>query len=130
MTASSRVDQSPHILLLDDLPALCATLARFLTRSGMTVIACDNAAQALAVLAGDDPVDVLLTDFAMPDMTGDQLIAAARKLRHGLPVILMTGDPDQAADVMNDHAGTGILRLLSKPVSSKELIETVGVVLR
>src|SRR5262249_56705687 len=51
---------------------------------------------ALGVLRSGDPIDVLLTDQAMPGMTGTELIRQARAQRPGLPVILATGYAEPA----------------------------------
>jgi len=72
-------------------------------------------AQALAVLREADSIDLLLTDQAMPGMTGQQLAEAARLVRPGLPVLLATGYAEQGA------AGVKNLPRLHKPYGLDDL---------
>jgi signal transduction histidine kinase/CheY-like chemotaxis protein len=122
--------ESPRILLLDDMALIRDALARQLTKRGMIVTPCENAARALAVLESSEPVDLFITDFTMPDIAGDNLIIAAQKVRPRLPVILLTGHPYSAADFIRNYTGDGVLRLVSKPVSGRDMVEAIGIVLR
>ena len=112
------------ILLVDDEPMIRDVLARQLGRRGMAVKVCADAAEALAALASPQAFDLLLTDFAMPDMAGDVLVAEARKLRAGLPVIVLTGHPHDA-EILGNRSGESNTRLLSKPISGRELADEI-----
>ena len=114
----------PRVLLVDDEPMIRDVLARQLGRRGINVMACLDAAEAVAALAGTQAFDLLLTDFAMPDMPGDVLIARARALRPGLPVIVLTGHPHDA-EALGDQTDDSLLRLLSKPISGRELADEI-----
>ena len=46
---------------------------------------------APTILRNNTPIDVLVTDFSMPKMNGGELAKAARTLRPGLPVVLVSG---------------------------------------
>ena len=84
------------ILVVDDEPPIRQLLVRILERHGHRVIACGDAASAMAVTDG---VDLLLVDFVLPDLNGRDLTARLRARQPGLPVILMSGylpDPDLA----------------------------------
>jgi CheY-like chemotaxis protein len=71
--------------------------------------------KALNVLRSDQTIDAVITDYAMPDMTGAELAAQIRRLRPEMPVILATG----YADFPNSNAQS--LPRLSKPFGSHEL---------
>jgi CheY-like chemotaxis protein len=71
--------------------------------------------KALNVLRSDQTIDAVITDYAMPDMTGAELAAQIRRLRPDMPVILATG----YADFPNGTAQS--LPRLSKPFGSHEL---------
>jgi signal transduction histidine kinase/CheY-like chemotaxis protein len=114
----------PRVLLVDDEPMIRDVLARQLGRRGINVLACLDAAAAVAALAGPQEFDLLLTDFAMPDMPGDVLIARARALRPGLPVIVLTGHPHDA-EVLGERTSDSSMRLLSKPISGRELADEI-----
>jgi len=70
---------------------------------------------ALNVLRSDRTIDAVITDYAMPDMTGAELAVQISRLRPELPVILATG----YADFPNSMAQS--LPRLSKPFGSHEL---------
>ncbi len=79
------------VLLVDDEAQVLAFAAEVLRDAGYEVIEAPDAQAALAVLSGGARIDLLATDFAMPGMTGTALIAAARRLRPGLPALLVSG---------------------------------------
>ena len=58
---------------------------------GHDVVEVHSAAMALDALANEHDFDLMITDQAMPQMTGIQLIEAARRRKPGLPVVLATG---------------------------------------
>jgi YesN/AraC family two-component response regulator len=67
--------------------------------------------------------DLVMTDRAMPDMSGDQVAAAVKKVKPNMPVVLLTG----FGDVMKDEGELpeGIDSILSKPVTQDELQHTI-----
>src|SRR5206468_11039004 len=69
---------------------------------------------ALNVLRSDKTIDAVITDYAMPDMTGAELAAQIRCIRPDMPIILATG----YADFPNSHVQS--LPRLSKPFGSHE----------
>jgi CheY-like chemotaxis protein len=68
-------------------------------------------------------VDLLLTDQAMPGMTGLQLAVATKKLRPKLPIILATGFAELPKEA------PGILRRLAKPYRIADLVEAIATAL-
>jgi len=79
------------ILVVDDDPLIASSTAYLLQDLGQDVIEAESGEAALAILRSGREVDVLLTDYSMPRMTGLELASAARALRPSLPVILATG---------------------------------------
>lgn len=78
-----------HILLVEDDSAVMRTLVNALSEYRLT-IACDGV-EALSLLAGDETVDLIITDYLMPSMTGDELIGRARAKRPDLKVLMISG---------------------------------------
>ena len=79
-----------RVLCVDDDDIVRSSLRRLLSRAGMTVT--DTASPAEGLELVDDPaLDVALFDIHMPGMTGIELLAAVKKKRPGLEVIIMTG---------------------------------------
>jgi two-component system cell cycle sensor histidine kinase/response regulator CckA len=84
------------------------------------VTACDSPERALDLLRRQPAAyDLLVTDQAMPGMTGPALAAAARHLRPDLPIVLATGFLDETARA--DIATLGIDLVLSKPYTLRDL---------
>jgi PAS domain S-box-containing protein len=114
---------SGRVLLAEDEPAVARFAARALTRAGYTVTCCRDGLEALrAFSAAPDAVDVLVTDVAMPGLTGDALARAVHAARPALPVVLVTGF---SHTVTVDTARALGATLLQKPVSARDLARAV-----
>jgi len=87
------VDQQRNlrILVVDDDSLVLMNTAALLEDMGHVAIEANSAAEALAVLRGGAAIDLLITDQAMPGMTGAQLIEQAHELVDDLPIILASG---------------------------------------
>ncbi len=79
------------ILLVDDEPLVRMGTADMLETMGHNVIEASSGFEALEVLSTYEDIDVLLTDYMMPGMTGSQLIERVRDARPEFPVALITG---------------------------------------
>ena len=79
------------ILLVDDEMLVRMGTAHMLQDIGHLVIEASSARQAMQVIESETHIDLLLTDYAMPDMSGDELALAARKIRPELKLLLVTG---------------------------------------
>jgi signal transduction histidine kinase/CheY-like chemotaxis protein len=79
-------------LVVDDERGVRDLARTVLERVGMTVVAAETAQQAIdAVEQLGDEVRVVLVDLTLPEMDGRQALAAIRRLRPGVPAILMSG---------------------------------------
>jgi signal transduction histidine kinase/ActR/RegA family two-component response regulator len=85
-----------HIMVIEDDPDVRRVIVECLSLIGYKVTEAGNGTEALAQLASIKP-DLLVVDYAMPDMTGAEVISEARKLVGDVPVILATGYADMAA---------------------------------
>jgi signal transduction histidine kinase len=110
-----------RILVVDDDALIARSTADMLEDLGHTVVEADSAALALAMLESDPRVDVLITDFAMPGMTGLELALAARRLRPGLPVVLASGFAD-----LPEGAVPAELPRLAKPYGQAQLAFSIA----
>jgi len=111
---------SETILLVEDAPALRKVAASILTRAGYAVIEAARGDEALAVCRDvARPISLMITDMVMPGMRGTQLAIEARKLRAGLPVVLMSGYTRDAA--LNDVDLEGATVFLEKPFTPETL---------
>jgi PAS domain S-box-containing protein len=90
------------VLAVDDDALVRMNTVAMLQELGHTALEAPSGKEALALLTRDTSIELLVTDQAMPQMTGVQLIEAARKLRPGLPAILATGYADLATVLPSD----------------------------
>jgi PAS domain S-box-containing protein len=109
-----------RILAVDDEPELLRVTTEMLTGVGYSVTATSDPQMALDLLTHDPQgYDALLTDQSMPGLTGLQLAGAARDLRPGLPVLLVTGYGHDLGDEAT--VAQRVDRILSKPYGVLEL---------
>ncbi len=111
------------VLLVDDEQSIARAYARTLGAAGFAVeIAFDGKAAAAA--ARERNFDVVVSDIAMPEMNGLELLRAVREHDLDVPFVLMTGGP--AVESAVRAVEYGALRYLIKPVSAAELEEVVA----
>lgn len=79
------------VLAVDDDALIQMNTVAMLEELGHRVLEASNGAEALEIVRQNSAIDVVLTDFAMPKMTGRDLAIAVARERPGLPVILATG---------------------------------------
>ena len=117
-----------RLLLVDDEASVAAMGQRLLTRLGYEVVAYTSSREALdAFRAAPDRFDLLITDYTMPQMTGEALARAVREIRPELPLILCTGFSET---MTADHARVlGIDAYLMKPWEIHVLAHTLRRVL-
>ncbi|MES2936544.1 MAG: response regulator [Pseudomonadota bacterium] len=85
-----------HILVVEDDPDVRRVIVECLSLIGYRVTEAANGSEGLEAIASSKP-DLMVVDYAMPDMTGAEVISRARQLVGELPVILATGYADMAA---------------------------------
>jgi CheY-like chemotaxis protein len=108
------------ILLVDDDPMVAETTVSMLEVLGHRVKVASSAGRALEMLTADTSVDLVITDYAMPGMTGKELAQRIRETRPGLPVVLASGYAELA---MQDDSG---LPRLDKPYALDKLASVIG----
>ncbi|MDO9500320.1 ATP-binding protein [Falsiroseomonas sp.] len=117
------------VLVVEDDDMVRAHVAGELTLLGYTVLSARDGREAMEILRGDAPIDVLFTDVVMPGgMSGPQLAVSALLLRPGLRVLYTSGYTENAV-VHHGRLDPGVV-LLSKPYRRQELAEKLRLVLR
>ena len=106
-----------NILLVDDDDLVRETMIDSLAPYGCLITVAENARAALDTLDRGDPVDVIVSDYSMPDMNGVDLITAAQSRRPGLAAILLTG---HVGEIVTPDPGR--FTLLRKPVRAADLV--------
>ena len=79
------------VLVVDDDPNVLATITAIVEDLGHSAIASSSAANALDLLRSGREIDLVITDYAMPGVTGTNLAANISLVRPGLPVAIATG---------------------------------------
>ncbi|MGH7088751.1 MAG: response regulator, partial [Stellaceae bacterium] len=108
------------ILLVDDDPMVSSGTSAMLQELGHHVIMASSAVLALEVIRSGAQVDLVITDHAMPGMTGTELAVHIRELRPELPLVLATG----YAEVPSNSV-PGMTRL-DKPYRIDKLAATIA----
>jgi CheY-like chemotaxis protein len=111
-----------RILVVDDEPSVGNTIKMLLQFDGHDVEATHNGRDALAMFE-PDRFDLIITDYAMPGMNGNQLAAAIKADAPDQPVIMITG-----------HAGTfspspSVDFIIGKPFRLEHLREAIAKVM-
>lgn len=109
-----------RILLVDDEASITVMTKKSLERFGYTVTAFTKSTEALeAFRQTPDQYDLVITDMAMPEISGDRLIEALIRIRPGIPVILCTGLNDSLIE--DRIRRLGIRGFLMKPMEMRAL---------
>lgn len=103
------------MLVVDDDPMVLKLAAAMLEDLGCAVIAAADGTEALAKIAQDQRIEVLLTDINMPGLTGYEVAERARRMRPSLQVILLSG---------HEMDGRG-LPLVRKPFMESDLADAM-----
>lgn len=117
----------PHrplrVLVVDDEPVTRQVVSAFLQIDGHEVITASSGTEALSAYQ-HGPFDLLLTDCAMPEMSGFQLAGAVKELHRAQPVILLTGFSESALQSydQSDHVDL----VIHKPVRHQALRQAVA----
>ncbi len=116
-----------RILVVEDDAGMRRTSLRQLRGLGYRTLEAENAVAAMAILLGEEPIELLLTDVVMPGgMDGHALALEARKLRPGVKVLFISGFTAAAATA---QAPEFVDHLLTKPYRKADLARMVRTIL-
>ncbi len=109
-----------HVLVVDDMEDFNALTELNLVNYGFKVTPFSNPREAVAFFTHNaDQVDVVITDYMMPEMNGVKLAGAMRRIRPDIPIVLLTG---YASGITEENAAThGFNRVVRKPAASDVL---------
>jgi CheY-like chemotaxis protein len=115
------------VLLIDDEEPVLAATAEVLSRLGYEAVSFSDSHAALAAFeAAPQGFDVVVTDEAMPGLTGTGLARVLRRHRPDLPIVLVSG---YGAIETQQALAAGVSELLTKPIQSHEMANTLARVL-
>lgn len=112
-----------RVLLIDDDPSLLESLRIALGDEGHKVTAASGGQAGIDAFrvahGGGMPFDIVITDLAMPDVDGRQVVATLRELSPATPIIVLTGWQFQVT--RDEQRALRVDRLLGKPPRVREL---------
>jgi CheY-like chemotaxis protein len=115
-----------RVLVADDEPNIRTTISDILRKYGADVVVCENGGDAIREIESrPESFDLIVSDIKMPDKTGYDVFAAARKRSLTVPVILMTGfgyDPNHSIVRASQE---GLQAVLFKPFKVGQLLAEV-----
>lgn len=115
-----------RILVVDDEPFVCEAVKMMLVFDGHEVRTANSGKEALALL-GEEKFDLIITDFAMPVMKGDELAAAVKAKFPQQPIVMITAYAEMLQSSGNPLPGVDYL--ISKPFLLENLREAISKVL-
>lgn len=108
------------VLVVDDNDVVCRMTARILTSAGIRVLEAHSGAQALGLLdeLGPNTVGLVVSDVAMPGITGEKLAAIIAERWPSVPVLLISGHGNPSLDYQGSF--------LAKPFQPETLLAVVS----
>ncbi|MHC8314389.1 hybrid sensor histidine kinase/response regulator [Pseudomonas sp. LB3P31] len=112
------------VLVVDDDSLVLTSTCLLLEDLGHKVVGASSGAKALELFSGDQAFDLVITDMAMPHMSGAQLAHAIQVISPAMPIVLATG----YAERLEGFAAN--LPRLSKPFNQLNLVEIIASTLK
>ncbi len=119
---SSAVSPPRRILVVDDEPLVCDAVKMMLNFDGHIVETANNGKEALAMFEGGK-FDLIITDFEMPAMKGDELAAAIKTRWPSQPVVMITAYAEMLHATGSPLSGVDFI--ISKPFLLENLREAI-----
>jgi CheY-like chemotaxis protein len=107
-----------QILVVDDEPTVCKAIQMMLRYYGHEVQTATDGKTALALFEGGQ-FDLVITDYLMPEMKGDQLVTLMKRCRPGQRIIMVTAFAEDF--VVHGKSTGGVDCVVNKPFSLDEL---------
>lgn len=107
------------LLLVDDDREVLHMISELLCQMGFKVIARPDAKAALSLLHEGARVDLIITDYLMPDIDGLEFLILVKRLLPDVPVIMLTGYGE--VETYLKSVSLGVFEYVNKPIKMKEL---------
>jgi ATP-dependent Lon protease len=114
------------VLVVDDEPFVCDAVKMMLAFDGHDVVTTNDAKEALEIF-DKEKFDLVITDYAMPGMKGDELAAAIKAKSPQQPIVMITAYAEMLQS--SGKKLTGVDFLVSKPFLLEHLREAISTVL-
>jgi len=112
-------------LIVDDEPGICWALERMLGSLGYSTVTAQTGREACELAACHD-IRLALVDAKLPDTEGSELAVRLRRIRPGLPVVLLSGYFNKDDDAVKQWVADGLVcAFVGKPFSSAEIRDAI-----
>jgi DNA-binding NtrC family response regulator len=118
----ANTDIKETILVVDDAPQTLEVIRRNLTSKGYQVFTASNVQEAIKIIESS-PVDLVITDLKMPEVSGIDLVRHIRENYKDTEVMMITGYPSIESAV--EAVKIGAEEYLTKPFTDEELFAAV-----
>jgi CheY-like chemotaxis protein len=127
ITEPETTNEIKTILVVDDEPENRRIYSEILSDLGYKVIDKADGASALSDIRQGEKIDLVITDYKMPDMNGLELAATLRNILPSIPVLMLTA----YASIENyfQSLSLGVFEYINKPVGRIEFIRIVRMAL-
>ena len=115
-----------RILVVDDEPFVCDAVKMMLAFDGHDVVTANSGKEALGIF-DKEKFDLVITDFAMPGMKGDELAAAIKTRSPKQPVVMITAYAEMLQS--SGKSLPGVDFVVSKPFLLEHLRDAIATVL-
>jgi CheY-like chemotaxis protein len=115
------------ILVVDDEPYVCDALRMLLSLDGHRVATAGNGQEALDLFSRD-AFDLVITDYSMPGIKGDELAVTLKSLKPGQPIVMITAFVESLT--AGGSSPKGVDALIAKPFRIDQLRRVMSEVLR
>jgi len=117
------MSKRPDILIVDDEEALCTAAEKILAKEGYRVHCVHTASAGLAAFEGGEPAGLVITDLALPDGDGMDVLRQVKTVRPDTEVIVITGHGtvERAVEAMR----LGAYDFIEKPLDRNALLRAV-----
>ena len=123
-----RQNSAATVLVVDDQEILRFLMCKTLETGGFRVLAANNGADALTLFREvESPVDLLVTDYRMPGMTGFELARECCGFNGELNVLFISGS--RPGDDLRANLAVGKREFLAKPFRQSELLRSAKAIL-
>lgn len=117
--ATSEAPKKRRVLVVEDEPLVRSLVERVLGIAGFEVLAAGDGVRARA-LAGQEPLDLLVSDVVLPDVSGPDLVRELRESAPGLPVLLTSGYAGEERLILDHNT-----RFLPKPFTTTQILALI-----
>ena len=115
------------ILVIDDDDTLRVVLARVLAREGYEVLVAEDGSRGIQVFHDNPTVSLVVLDWKMPGMTGDEVLDWLHAARPDLKVVVSSAC--LPAEVAERFAGRRVTEFIQKPFAARIFVERVRSIL-